>query len=618
MTGLGILNPAGALAAVAVGVLVALYLRERRRRVVPVASLFLWRQLPADETERRRFHVDPLFLLQLALLLALVGGYLRPYLEAAAGPAAGARLLLVLDVSASMQAREDGGTRFDLTRRRADALVGDLGSTDEVMLIAAGARAEVVLRWTTDHPHVRDRLEALEPLDTPTDLAPALELALGEAAARAGTRVALFTDLPPETSGLAPEALAAVDWVQIGRTDDNLAIASLRVEEPPFHPAREATVTVVVRNYGHARRDVALEARVGDELWTRRELVLEPRAMQSVPLAGPPGGGVVTVTLVADDALPVDDRAVGWIPPDEPLDVLLVSDSRALAADLRTVATSIAGARLESIDPAHYGDALPITQRTVVFDGFVPDVPPAVNALYVLPPPGNDVCPSARRLEDAAVVDWEAEEPVLDGMDGLGGLAVAHAAELVTPSWGTTAVVAAAGRTTFPMLVAGERDGHRTACLGAELVPPLASSDGLPLLLLTLGTLRWLEEPYGGRALTVETGLPRLAGPGAQAPVSGPHPGALRIAGDPAVLLVERTGVYRVGPPDDERLVLANLFDDRESDIGRDGAAERPATAPRSAIVRAVRAHEFGWWLYLAGALLLVTEWLVWRRRARA
>ena len=86
---MGILNPAGAFTLAAIAVLVALYLLDRRRRVVALGSLFLWERVPAAILERRRFRPDALFLLQLALLLALIAGYLRPYVEDAAAPAGG-------------------------------------------------------------------------------------------------------------------------------------------------------------------------------------------------------------------------------------------------------------------------------------------------------------------------------------------------------------------------------------------------------------------------------------------------------------------------------------------------------------------------------------------------
>src|SRR5439155_26928321 len=97
-----------------------------------------------------------------------------------------------------MQAREEGGTRFELARRRGRALVAQLLTGDEVMLVTAAERAHVLLAWTAYHARAQDRLEALEPLDTPTDLAAALELALGERRARPETQVAVLTDLPPE------------------------------------------------------------------------------------------------------------------------------------------------------------------------------------------------------------------------------------------------------------------------------------------------------------------------------------------------------------------------------------------------------------------------------------
>src|SRR5205823_2871789 len=240
----GILDPAGALGLAAVAVLVALHLYDRRRRVIPVATLFLWKRIPASPLDRRRFRPDLLFLAQLLLLLALVGGSLRPYVQRAAARAPAGRLVLVLDVSASMQVREAGETRFDTARRRARALVDALAAGDDAMLVTAADRTHVVLGWTADHDRVRERLDALAPLDTPTRLGPALELALGEARATPGTRVAVFTDLPRDATGIPADGLATVDWVQIGRTDDNLAIAGVVVDQPPFGPLADVAVTV--------------------------------------------------------------------------------------------------------------------------------------------------------------------------------------------------------------------------------------------------------------------------------------------------------------------------------------------------------------------------------------
>lgn len=604
-------HPAGLGALAAVAVLVVLYLYDRRRRTIPVGNVFLWARVESPPRERERFRPDRLFFAQLLVVLALVAAYVRPVLEGAAPPAAGAPLVIVLDASASMQTREEDGTRFEEARKRALARAAEVSGNDEVMILTAADRPRVALPWTNDRAHVRATLEALAPLDTPTDLGPALELARGLAADRPGAAISVFTDLPPESSGIGPAARAELAYVQVGRTDDNVAIAGITVTTPPFHGPTDATATIDVRNYARISRDTVLEARVAGMPWARRTLTIAPRATEHVLLARPPASGPLEVRLGGDDALAVDDHATAWIGPGAPLDLLLVTDSRALADAFAEVAGALAGSRVEVTSRERFEASPPAGRRVALFDGFVPTaLPLATNALYVTPPPGNDVCPSGERRQDAVVVDWDGDHPALAGLGALQALGVASTTELGDPGWGAPIVLAASEHAAFPLLIAGERDGRRTACLGADLGGTLASSDHMPLLLLTLATLRWLAEPFGPSALVVDTGRPTLAGAGPTTPIGGD---GIEIGGEPPVVIAERAGVYKIGPAGGERLVLANLFDDRESDVGRNGPAEWPATAHQAPPAPAASGRPLAAWLYVAALVLLAGEWALWR-----
>ena len=605
-------NPTGLVALAAVAVLVLLVLRDRRRRTIPVGTLFLWQRVPSPPRDRRHFRPDPLFFVQLALVLALVAAYVRPVREDAEPPPVGSALVLVLDVSASMQTSESAGTRFEIARRRALARAAEVAPADEVLLVTAGVRPHVTLPWTSDRASIRAALEALAPIDTPTDLAPALELARGLAGERPGARVAVFTDLPPESGGLTPETRARLDYVQIGSTDDNVGIAGVLVTTPPFRGPADTTATVDVRNYARVTHEAVLEARVAGLPWARRALTIAPRTTEHVLLARPPASGLVDLRLVVDDAFAVDDRASAWIGPGAALDLLLVTDSRTLADAFAGVTAALAGSRVEVMSRERYETTAAAGRRVALFDGFVPAaLPLATNALYVAPPQGNAVCPSAGRRDDAVVVDWDAAHPALAGLGALQAVGVAGTSVLGDTEWGMPIVLAASEHAAFPLLIAGERNGRRTACLGAELAGPLASSDRLPLLLVTLATLRWLAEPFGPSALAVETGRPVLAGAGPTAPITGE---GLTIAGDPPVVTAERVGVFTVGPAGAERPVLANLFDDRESDIGRSGAGEWPATVVDTASAPQPAGRPLAPWLYGAALALLALEWALWRR----
>ncbi len=615
MSAFGLLNPAGAIALALLVALMALHLWQRPRRTIPVTTLFLWARLPSAPPERRRFRPTALFWLRLAAAAMLIAGLVRPYVEREAAPLDTRSLLLVLDVSASMQTRERGGTRFEIARQRAADALGTLTPNDSVMVVTADNHTHILERWTSDHTRVRRRLETIGPLDTPTNLTPALTLALSEAEARPATRVVVLTDVPLEETGMAPDALASVDYVQIGTTDDNVAIASVTIDVPPFRDAAPTSATVVVRNYAARSHRVVLGAHIDGEAWGWHTLTLEPHAAEHVTLVDPPRDGVLVLELDAKDALAVDNRAVAWVSRGAPLDLLLVSDSRTLTATFAEVVAAIVGSKVEIMSREEYERGEPAGRRVALFDGFVPTrVPPAVNALYVAPPPGSAVCPSAEIIGEAAVIDW-VDHPTLSGLRDLQAIVTERTSQLGTPTWGSAIIHAAANGQSFPFLIAGERGSRRLACLAGDLAGPLASSDRLPLLMLTLNVLRWLTEPYDGAPRVIETGVAALAGPGPRAPVAGPDQGTgLLVIGDPPVFLARRAGVYRVGPAGGARRVLANFLDDRESDIGRHQTTIQLAESPMAPARAPAKPREVGWWLYLLGAGFLIAEWATWRR----
>jgi hypothetical protein len=589
---IGIGEPLGAAGLLAAVALVVIHLLERRRRTVAVSTLRLWRQLPPATLVRRRFVPDLLFWLQMAAALVLTAALVQPYLTRRTSVGPGDALVAVVDVSASMGAREAAGARLDLARARVRALVDALAPGLETLLVSAGARPAIVLPWTADRAAVRAGLETLTALDVGTNLAPAIDVALASADAHGAARIVVVTDLPREESGVAPELLARLDYVQIGRTDDNVGLTSVRVDADPFAPLARAVVTAEVRSFTHVARRVTVTARSGERTWASRTIDLPPRAIVPVSFTQPPTDGVTTLVLDAGDALAADDTAVVWVPPAIPLDLLVVSDDDAFVRTFRALAHTVPGARADVMSRAAYRTAPPRTRGTLVLDGLVPDGPPGTAMLVVAPPSGQSLCPASRRLAGAAVVDWEAEHPALAGLGDLQALDLADVRALEAPAWGTSAVLAAAPGLTFPLLVTGEHEGARVACLGARVGRPLASADDVPLLVLLLGTLRWLSEPAGAAPVVSATGVPVLVGD--------------------TVVVPERVGAQAIATSHGQQLVLANLFDARESDIGREAEGEWPATAGAGDTAAFAPRTPIAWWLTLAAALVLGLEWTLW------
>jgi hypothetical protein len=355
---------------------------------------------------------------------------------------------------------------------------------------------------------------------------------------------------------------------------------------------------VLVKNYAHAPRRTSLTATVDDRPWVRRTLELPARGITMVRLADPPGGGVVRVALAGDDALAADDVAFGWIPRGDAPPIVLVGETPPAPP------WTALPVHVSAMSAARYAEAPPPGPHVVVLDGVAaPALPPGASVLWA-PPPAGTPCAGDGLAEAAAVVDWESVHPALAGLDGLDALALAPAHRLAVPQWGTGVVRVASTDEVFPLLVAGVDHDRRIACLGTALDASLARTDRLPLLLMVLGTLRWLGA--GDAPLAVATGTPAtLDEPGAT--TDDP---ALRIAGDAVVAL--RTGVHRVIAGARERLVLANLFDDRESDVGRTTAVVQASATRLASVATMPGQRELSPLFLAAAALLFVAEWAVW------
>ena len=181
---MGLAAPLALLGLALLAPVIAMYLLKRRREEVPVSSTFLWERVVQDieaNAPWQRLRRNLLLLLQLLFLLLAIFGLARPFVTAAG--AAGQSLIVVLDTSISMGARDGAqGTRLDTARAEALRLMEGLPDNGRVTVIRAGNGADILAANTNDQVAVRAALEGLQPLAPDSDLTPALNLAAAAAA----------------------------------------------------------------------------------------------------------------------------------------------------------------------------------------------------------------------------------------------------------------------------------------------------------------------------------------------------------------------------------------------------------------------------------------------------
>lgn len=487
---------AGAVAAgLAVPALLLLYFLKLRRRPVRVSSTLLWERAVTDLQVNAPFRmIRPswLLLLQLLALAALVLAIARPAIDR---PAETSRFVILIDVSASMNAADAPGpdgdaaptTRLASAKQQARDVVDRIASGASAMVVAFAQDARPLTGFTRDRAILRRSIDELQHTDQPADLPQALRVV--SALVRSNTveaendteppRVLLFSDgsfprtaepttlagaelqfirtgPPPTVTGAAPASDEADAQATVDPGSANLGIVALAARRDLDDPAI-VRIFVRLQSNDPAARQASLAAFVDGEPAAPASVTLEPVAPD--PAQPPdraegghtftldlPGDAVVTVALAADDALPADNRASIVLTPPRALDIALVRPAGPATAGAAALQDALETLDPRTLDIAPASDdgayALPAGERgydLIVFDRVRPDTaPPAPTISFAAPPgvPGlavRDLAPDAPAAGPTRISYWRRTHPIMRDL-ALAEVVVARPMQLVLPA----------------------------------------------------------------------------------------------------------------------------------------------------------------------------------------
>jgi len=213
------------------------FIRARKRRQ-EVSALFLWRRAQELAQARRRFSPSWLLLLQLAFVTLAALGLSQPALSFSGPP----DRVLVIDVSASMAARDSDGIRLEKAVTQAQALLERGG---RIAVVRAGLDATVAQSLTRNLAEARSSLRALKAADQEADLARALELA---ASIAPEGEIHLFSDQPPPVGSKANYHPLAGDAANLGISTFDVGIQEAYVAVVSTSPRPQQVVLELSRD----------------------------------------------------------------------------------------------------------------------------------------------------------------------------------------------------------------------------------------------------------------------------------------------------------------------------------------------------------------------------------
>ncbi|WP_340818492.1 VWA domain-containing protein [Methanolobus sp. WCC4] len=309
--------------------LIILYLLKPKPLQVQVPSLMFLLDI---KEEKKRFYTsitklikDPLFLIQLLVLILLALAAAAPYLETQEA-LSGEHTVLIIDASASMQTDD----RFDDAISKAEDYVSKKNS-----IILAESTPVTILEGEGSQA-TYDALDSLEAKATVADISSAVSAGMRMLSGEGGNIVVISDfaswngDDPVNALKLAESYGLTVQFVLVGNDADNVGFiqGSIEVEDGSY------TYTGVVKNYHNSRQIVDIEIeRLDSGKTNTASLNIPARSTKQLRITSL-GTGITEVRIKDDDSLPADNIAYISIPRISDRELLYVTDTDDLPSEV--------------------------------------------------------------------------------------------------------------------------------------------------------------------------------------------------------------------------------------------------------------------------------------------
>ncbi|MCR4289799.1 MAG: VWA domain-containing protein [Candidatus Scalindua sp.] len=628
-----------------IGLVVFLYIFNKKKNIVHVSSLIPWGVLNEDTVRSKVFKIDLLFLLQILLILLLVFFLAKPYIKSSIINISGKNIVLVVDSSASMQTVEGNETRFDQARSQALKMIGKLGQWDKMMVISSNYSSTVVCDFTNDKAKLNKTINDLMPKDTGTNLDEGVSLGVSFLKNAERGEMYVLTDRSASSINFTNLKSGNIKFITFGKESANVAITSLDVYQDMFKDYSEREAYVTIENYSNDSKTVRLSVFLNDEIIMEEKLELASNEQKTLSVMHLNSPGILKAGIQTDDFLSVDNTAYAIINEIKPINILLVSDNYSLKDELAKIEQSTHRIIVTHIATSEYEQEVVKDYDVAIFHKFIPDNNPNINALYITPylhsPNSQDedvkgstfggVLISEHHLvSPVKILDWDNSHPTMLHLTNLDGLDIKSAFVMKPPDWSIPLIKISDNLNDSPIAFAGWYKGKKIMSLGFDLSDfDFSKSDGLRMLIMTLNIIQWLN-PYeavdnnklltGGQyrlnyALTENI---EIVTPGNEVLKYDAKEDATEE--NFVFNKIEYTGEYKISGTNLNTRFVANLFDVNESRIAPgsiDGEELKFEEKEAETLVKNGKT-EIGKYLLLLVPFILFIEWLLYHKKVRA
>ena len=601
------LNPEALAFAVTLPIVIIFYLLKRRRVAHLVSSTIIWKRF-LNETQAnspfQKLRHNWLLIIQLIFLSLAIFALIRPYFSSKIE--SGRFVVVILDVSASMQATDVSLNRFELAKGEVNKMIDGMYDNDQMVLILSGGNTEVRQSPTSVKAILKKALDQVKVTDSPTRLLEAIKLSQNLSRNRPKVEVHLFSDgVSSDLDAFELQDLN-LEYHRLGKGGGNLGITSLEVRSNPEQLGQQS-VFATIGNFSTNTMSSEVSLFFDDQMIGNRRLTVRPTNTASLVFSSNQRtNGVFRMKLKNDDFLQVDNIGSVMGLTRRNVEVLLITKGNVfLEKALRSIDD------VDLIVKSSLTDSTPNVD-VVVLDSIRPAVWPSGNVMAINTQSTNWFQPSGL-LESPPIVDWKSAHPILRFVN-FDNVQVAQSLNSELPTWMNPIVETQ----SVPLIAVGENDANRCVWVGFN---PLDSTWPLRVSfpIFIANAIDWLDPKIVTNLSAGEPFSMRMAEKGSAVIVTLPDGEIVETStmGNGEFVFADtfQQGVYHAKYGTNEISFCVNLLDAAESAIESRDVLKLGKYGRVEATLQLDADKELWRWFAIICLLLLVFEWWFYHRR---
>ena len=431
---------------------VLMYILKQKFEERQIGSIYLWQQVLKDievNTPWQKLKKNLLLFLQLLSILFLVFALSDPYLYTRGGMYS--NLVIVLDNTGSMNARQGGETRLEKAKQLAEEMINHTGTKANITLLTVERSPRVEIGKTEDKGEAVRKLRNIKPSNSSGNINDSVSLVRAMVKQYEGSdryKAVFYTDSPMDTADLNAEVVSLASTL----TNTSLDYISYSSDNGKL----TALVRATNRSNTPLEREISLYG--NDKVLDIKNIQLPAGETKTVYFEEiSTSAPYIWAELTEKDDLEEDNQVYGVVKFTKPSKVLLIATSNVF---IEKALSNIKGLELYKTNP---GEKIDEGYDLYIFDSVAPEVLPKSGSVLLLnPPEDNGIIEVGAELQ-GGIADIMTH-PITRYMENA-NFTVSKLKSMEVPFWSEVLINVDENAAA----IYGEYKGRKTAVIGFDL-----------------------------------------------------------------------------------------------------------------------------------------------------